>query len=67
MQSTVAEKQQEFVMFLTSDQCVIALWLAALGHRGEDIADLSPPPPAWPSPCSSFATDHTFGGDDGPK
>lgn len=38
-------------MFLTSDQRVIALLLAAPGHRGEDIADLSvpPPPPLSPS------------------
>lgn len=38
-------------MFLTSDQRVIALLLAASGHRGEDIADLSvpPPPPLSPS------------------
>lgn len=26
-------------MFLTSYQYDIALWLAALGHRGEDTAD----------------------------
>lgn len=38
-------------MFLSSDQRVITLLLAAPGHRGEDIADLSvpPPPPLSPS------------------
>lgn len=51
MQSTVAKRRQEFVMFLTSDQRVIALRLAARGHSGEDTADLSLPQPASPSPC----------------
>lgn len=34
-------RRSEFVRFLTSVQCFIALLLAALGQQEEDIADLS--------------------------